>query len=371
MIGLKHQHLLYFLAEPKRCLDLTLKDWQQLIWLLREAKLLAALTASLERCDLMRQLPCYAQQHLRSALVYAERQTQQIRFECNELQRLFTNAGITALYLKGAAYTLAETVNARGRICNDLDILVTKSQLADAEMLLQKNGWRTDKLSDYDERYYRQWSHEIPPMVQIHRGTVLDLHHNLYLPISGRSADMAQFFCSAQKTLSNTLVLNPPSMVLHSIIHLFTNEDTSSAMRDLWDLYLLVTHFSSNDFWQELTSLAQHSGFDPELKYCLSALLHYLGSALDSLTLQQCKGSADSGIWTRFIMLPALVPDHPLTCKWRQRLAKQLIYLRGHWMKMPFPVLISHLSVKSFFSARDQIFGKYQFTAKKPPSQRW
>lgn len=371
MSEMTSQQLLYFLAQPRRCLNLSLKEWQQLIWLLREAKLLAALAASLDRCGLMSQLPSYAKQHLRSAVVYAERQAQQIRFECSELNLLFNRAGIPALFLKGAAYTLADTVNGHGRVCNDLDVLVPKPQLTDAEMLLQNNGWRTDKLNDYDERYYRQWSHEIPPMVQIHRGTVLDLHHNLYLPISGRSTDMAPFFSSAQRTLSGASVLKPPAMVLHSIIHLFTNEDTSSAMRDLWDLYLLLTHYSSSDFWQELNSLAQHSGFNPELKYCLSSLQHYLGAALDDLTLQQCSSVADNSIWTRYVLLPALVPEHPATCKWRQRLAKQLVYLRGHWMKMPFPILISHLTVKTFFAVRDQIFGKYQFAAKKPPNQHW
>jgi hypothetical protein len=371
MTALCAQQLLMYLAEPERCADLSLPQWQQLIWLLREAKLLAALAASLERRALCRQLPGYAKRHLHSALTYADRQSQQIRFECNELKRLLDDAGIPALYLKGSAYVLAGTANGRGRICNDLDVLVAKSQLADAEALLQKNGWRPDKLSDYDERYYRQWSHEIPPMVQIHRGTVLDLHHNLYLPISGRAADMARFFRLTQATVSGAMVLNPAAMVLHSIIHLFTNDDMQSGMRDLWDLYLLITQFSTTEFWHQLHGLAQVSGFCNELQYCLSALHYYLAPALDPLTLQQSVNGSSNGLWTRYIMLPALLPSHPLVCRWRHRRARQLVYLRGHWIKMPPWVLLKHLTIKTFFTARDQLFGKYQFAPKRPPNQHW
>lgn len=365
------QHILWYLAEPERCLCLSLPQWQQLIWLLREAKLLSALTAAIERAGLLSQLPEYARRHLQSALVYADRQAQQIRFECAELQRVLANAGIAAVYLKGAAYTLANTLNSRGRICNDLDVLVAKSQLAAAEALLQQHGWRTDKLTAYDERYYRQWSHEIPPMMHINRGTVLDLHHNLYLPVSGRAADMTKFFSLTQPTSSAALVLKPEAMVLHSIIHLFTNEDMQSALRDVWDLYLLIKQFSSETFWQQLTSLAQQSGFSAELQHCCSALRYYLAPMLDPLTLQQCNSLANDGLWQRYFLLPALVPAHPLVSGWRQQLAKQMMYLRGHWLKMPLWILCKHLTIKAFFAVRDQLFGKYHFVAKRPPNQHW
>ena len=371
MTTLAAKQILLYLAEPERCGKLSLMQWQQLIWVLREAKLLSALASALIRAGLFSQIPAYAKQHLQSALVYADRQAQQIRYECSELQRVFVKAGIQALYLKGAAYVLAETTNYRGRICNDLDVLVAKSQLSAAEALLQQHGWRTDKLTAYDERYYRQWSHEIPPMMQIHRGTVLDLHHNLYLPISGRAADMSRFFRLSQKTSSEALVLKPEAMVLHSIIHLFTNEDMQSAMRDLWDLHLLINQFSSVEFWQQLAGIAEQSGFSTELRYCCSALRYYLLSALDPLTLQQCENIAAKGFMARYIVLPALAPAHPLVCGWRQSWAKKLMYLRGHWLKMPLWILLKHLTIKAFFAIRDQLFGKYQFAAKRPPNQHW
>ena len=363
--------LLLYLAEPSRCSGLSMKRWQQLIWLMREAKLLAAFAAALQRAGLLLALPEYVQRHLQSALIYSDRQAQQIRFECSELNKLLSEADITAIFLKGAAYILADTANSRGRICNDLDVLVTKTQLNHAEQLLQQHGWRTDRLDDYDERYYRLWSHEIPPMMHVNRGTVLDLHHNLYLPVSGRAADMAQFFRLTLTTDSATAVLAPAAMVLHSIIHLFTNEDTQSALRDLWDIHLLIQQHSNVDFWQQLIDLAQQSGFITELQLCMSALQYYLGAVLDNLTEQHCSKLAIDSWWVKYILLPALVPAHPLACGWRNRTAKQLVYLRGHWIKMPLSILVKHIAVKSFIALRDQVFGKYQFDAKRPPNNFW
>lgn len=359
------EQVLAYLAHPERCIALSLTDWQQLIWLYREARLLASLAAVLERENVLTALPPYVQRHLKSALIYADRQAQQVKFECHTLQSLFSKAGIDAIYLKGAAYTLANTLNSRGRICNDLDVLVPKAQLVEAEDLLKQNRWITEELNTYDERYYRKWSHEIPPMVHLLRGTVLDLHHNLYLPVSGRAADMAIFFNLTSKTASGFSVLNPEAMVLHSIIHLFMNEETQSAMRDLWDIHLLISENSSVEFWQKLHQLAELTGFHLELKYCLTALNFYLFSALDPLTKNQCKVHSLENLWSRKILLPSLVPEHPIVCGVRHRWAKRLMYLRGHWLKMPMRILISHLFIKSFFGVRDALIGKHQFSPKR------
>ncbi|UUZ51358.1 nucleotidyltransferase family protein [Massilia sp. B-10] len=35
----------------------------------------------------------------------------------------------------------------------------------------------------YDQRYYRVWMHEIPPMQHVQRGSVIDVHHAI-LPLT-------------------------------------------------------------------------------------------------------------------------------------------------------------------------------------------
>ena len=373
MAAFDSRDLFQYLCQPALALKFSLRTWQQVIRVLREAKLLASFAAVAAQHELLPQYPFYARRHLVSALVYAERQAQQIRFECTELQNLFASAGIDAVFLKGAAYTLAQTSNSRGRICSDLDVLVRREQLAQAEALLKQHSWRSDQLTDYDERYYRQWAHEIPPLVHLHRGTVLDVHHNLYLPISGRSADMTLFFGQLQQTTYGLSVLAPHAMVLHSIIHLFTNEDTSSAMRDLWDLYLLIRAVDQAEFWSQLIALARASGFETELRHCLATLQHYFADdyLVKAYGVDAGAVIARRSLWRSHVLPAAMVAEHPLVLRWRHKVAKQLVYLHGHWMKMPLTVLLKHIVIKSSLGLRDKIFGKHHFDPKLPPNQHW
>jgi hypothetical protein len=370
MTLLDTRQLFRYLCQPGLACDFSLSHWQNLILLLREAKLLASFCAAAEQNGVLALYPPYAKRHLMSARVYANRQAQQIRFECTELQQRLCQAGIEAVFLKGAAYTLLETTNSAGRICSDLDVLVRREQLAEAESLLKQHSWRSDQLTDYDERYYRQWAHEIPPMVHLHRGTVLDLHHNLYLPISGRSADMALFFSQLQYTKQGLAVLAPHAMVLHSIIHLFTNEDTSSGMRDIWDLYLLIRDADGPEFWLQLSTLAKQTGFDNELQHCLATLQHYFDQDYFAKAYKHAAPVRRS-IWRWQILPAAMVAEHPLVLGWQHKLAKQLVYLHGHWMKMPATVLVKHLTVKGCLALRDKVFGKHHFAPKLPPNQHW
>lgn len=367
------RQLFRLLCQPALARELSLAEWQQVIFILREAKLLASFCISAERQEQLQHFPAYAKRHLISAKVYANRQAQQVRFECAELHKLLAAEGIEVVFLKGAAYTLANTTNFEGRICSDLDVLVKKPQLDAAEALLQANSWRSSILTDYDERYYREWAHEIPPLAHMHRGTVLDLHHNLYLPISGRAADMKLFFAQLSCTVEGYSVLAKPAMVLHSIIHLFTNEDTSSAMRDLWDLYLLLPQHNDDAFWQQLTELACKTGFNTELLDCLAVLQYYF--AIDYVVSSNGIVSATDikkhRFWRASVLPNAMVPEHSSILTLRHKLAKQLVYLHGHWIKMPATVLVTHLMLKSWLGLRDKVFGKYHFDPKLPPNQHW
>ena len=87
---------------------------------------------------------------------------------------------------------MADMAIAQGRIFNDVDILVPKSLLDKAEKALLRHGWICAQWDDYDQRYYRQWMHELPPLQHVRRKTVLDVHHNI-LPETARyhpSADL-------------------------------------------------------------------------------------------------------------------------------------------------------------------------------------
>ena len=72
---------------------------------------------------------------------------------------------------------LAGRPAASGRVFADVDILIAQPLLGEAESLLTLQGWMSDKLDAYDQRYYRQWMHELPPLQHMRRSSVIDVHH--------------------------------------------------------------------------------------------------------------------------------------------------------------------------------------------------
>lgn len=366
--------LFKLMLEPKTGLNLSLKQWQEAVFILREAKVLGSLYHSAVKHECFSQYPSEVQRHLFSAHVYAKRQADQIEYEAKELNQLFQQVDVQAIFLKGAAYTLRGSFNGLGRVCSDLDVLVDKSDLAKAEAHLKSNRWRSESLNDYDEKYYREWAHEIPPLFQINRATVVDMHHNIYPPISGRAPSVETFFDSKQLTETGCFVLDPACTILHSLVHMFTNEDSSSWMRDLLDICLLIEEFGDQDCWTKLIELAIETKFTSELASCITVISYY--SKID--IPQQAKDFVSNqklGFTDKFLMntifVNAIVPEHEAVNKFKNRMAKQVVYLRGHWQKMPFPILIKHFAIKSFLGLRDKLIGKHHFDPKLPQNPNW
>lgn len=79
------------------------------------------------------------------------------------LLRLLSDLDVPVIFLKGAAYALADLDVAKGRMATDIDILVPEDAIGDVEARLQQAGWASMKTNEYDDSYYRQWMHEIPP----------------------------------------------------------------------------------------------------------------------------------------------------------------------------------------------------------------
>lgn len=362
------------LLAPAKGVSLSPTQWQNAILVLREAKLLAALYHSAIRQSCFEQYPDFAKRHLYSASVYAKRQSDQIRFEAMELRNLLGEIGVTVVFLKGAAYCLKGTLNSQGRICSDLDVLVKQSELEKAEQHLKSNRWVSEQLSDYDEKYYREWAHEVPPLFHVNRATVVDMHHNIYLPVSGRAPNIADFLSGKEKSESGCFVLDPASMLLHCIIHMMLNEDSSSWMRDLYDIYLLADELMDEKQWRNLLLLADKTQFKAELIYCLLALRHYCHYDFPSFVsdfIQAQNLLKKQRFFVRHIIISAIAPEHPLVSSTKTRLAKQLVYLRGHWLKMPLPVLLKHFLIKSFLGLRDKVVGKHHFDPKLPQNPNW
>lgn len=284
----------------------------------------------------------------------ARAQHEEIRREVRHLIRALAPLGAPVVLLKGAAYVMAGLPAAQGRVFSDIDILVPSEALGTAESLLALAGWWAQPQTPYDERYYREWMHELPPMQHQQRGTTLDVHHTI-LPLTAKlRPDPRLLFAHAVplQDQPGMHVLAPADMVLHSMTHLFTNDDMDHALRDLSDLDLLLRHFAALDtqWWQTLPARASALDLRMPLYWGLRCCRQLLGTPVPPAALTATSAWGPAAPW-RAVMAAAwrraIASPDPGTAPRGRPLALALLYLRGHWLRMPPGLLMRHLTTKA------------------------
>lgn len=342
------------LQHPQRLPDLTLPQWELLIRQARRADVLARIAVQLDGLGLTEAVPAAPRTHLRAAMTLAQAQHREVKREAGLICAALRGLAIPVVLLKGAAYVVADLPAAQGRLFSDTDILVPKAALADVESQLMLNGWGGTHLDSYDQRYYREWMHELPPMEHRHRHTVLDVHHNI-LPLTvRRPPDSARLIEAARPVpgMAGARVLAPADMVLHSMAHLFHNDDLSHGLRDISDLNLLLQQFRAlPDFWPELLDRAAELHLQRPLHYGLWALHCLFGLPIPEpvLAVSARHGPAwPASLWMTALWRRGLRTDHASTALPLHRPAHWALYLRAHWLRMPPLMLARHLSIKAW-----------------------
>lgn len=341
------------LRDPQSLVSWTAAQWEMLVRQAWAADLLPRIAALLDDAGLIERIPSAPRAHLVAALRLAEAQGEEVRREVAQIVKALAPTGVDVVLLKGAAYLFAQLPAARGRIFSDVDILVAKEALADVEAALMLHGWATSHLEPYDQRYYRQWMHELPPLRHVARATVLDVHHSI-APPTGRLKPDSTKLLAAARTLAGherLKILAPADMVLHSAAHLFLNEELSHGLRDLVDIDALLRHFGNEAFWLELDERARELDLRRPLYYALRYSRRMLGTPTPE---EDGNREGRPRPWTRTLQdalyLRALRPHHPEASDALTPLARQLLFLRGHWLKMPPALLAYHLGVKALRS---------------------
>ena len=341
------------LRKPLRLPTLTLEGWDVLIRQGRRAGLLGRIACMLDAQGSLEAVPHGPRQHLLAALTLTEAQHSHVLREIDHIARAIAPTGVVPVLLKGSAYVAGGLLPALGRSFGDIDIMVPRARLAEVEAALMAQGWATTHHSKYDQRYYREWMHELPPLRHIRRHTVLDVHHAIVPPTAGLKTSSDRLLLSAigLPSRSGLSILCPTDMVLHSMVHLFHNDDLSHSLRDLSDLDLLLRSFGKEvAFWPALVERAVALDLARPLHYGLRYAHRQLGTPVPTDTLDAAARHRPGwplrrlidALWSR-----ALRPQHPISSDAWSQLARSALYLRAHWLRMPPGLLLRHLTVKS------------------------
>jgi hypothetical protein len=224
------------------------------------------------------------------------------------------------------------------------------------EAALMMAGWATTHHDAYDQRYYRQWMHELPPMRHLRRESMIDVHHAILPKTASARPDPALLRAAAVPVpgLPGVLMLAPADMVLHSAVHLFSDGEFDHGLRDLLDIHRLLGHFGRDRrFWAELVPRARQLQLERSLFYALRYSRMLLGTAIPDTVLTDVAGP--SPVLLRgmdALFRRALLPRHASCGDRLSGPARFLLYLRGNWLRMPPLLLARHLFHKAFLSPR-------------------
>lgn len=344
--------VVHAISHPEVMFSLDARGWNRLLRRARHSALLARLAALIDETDAHAGLDPKVKDHLDAARAQAAHHERAVRWEINRVLYALRDTEVEPVLLKGAAYILADLPPRRGRLVSDVDILVPKRRLPDVERALLEAGWWWMKLEPYDQRYYRTWMHELPPLRHRERRSILDVHHTI-LPESGRlKPDPDQLFAAARPLQDGLRVLAPEDMVLHSAAHLFQDGDLAGGIRDLTDLDSLLVHFGSTEpgFWGRLVPRAVRLDLQRPLFYALYFCRRLIGTQIPVEVVAAAR--IGRPIWPvpalmSFLASRALIPQSDEHDRWGAGMARWLLYIRSHWMRMPPWLLTRHLIRKA------------------------
>jgi hypothetical protein len=324
------------LRDPATTGRLDGQGWAALLAIARAEQLIGTLAHRLDGLP----MPAAAARVLEDARASADQGRAAALWEAEMARRALVSTGMPVILLKGTAYAAAGLGAGIGRSIGDLDILVPRARIDEAEALLLAAGWEWVKPDPYDDLYYRRWMHELPPLIHRERDRMIDVHHTI-LPLTARITPDVDALIEDSVALENGLrILSPEDMICHAAAHLFADGDLAGGLRNLWDIDRLAREFGgqAEDFFPSLRARARTHGLLPHVLRALRLSHRLYGTPAKDYTTLDTRPS-DSLYLRRLLARDA----------WGRPTRKPMrlaFYLRSHAIRMPPLMLARHLLIK-------------------------
>lgn len=343
------QALTLWTLDPSTLVGLDHAGWERALMLGRRHGVSGRWYPALAALDALSGLPPAVVHHLHSDHLVAADRVRSARWEVNRLRHALAGIGIEPVLLKGAAYIAAGLAAGNCRMLTDVDCLVPYAALEAVEVALKTHGWHPMPKDDYDERYYREWMHELPPFQHAIRGSSLDLHHNILPRTSALCPDAGALLARARTLTDGSRVLDPADMVLHSMLHGFFGGELSNCFRDVLDVHELCRDFAREDpdFWEALCARALVLRAARPAWLALRLVHRLPGTGVPAPVLDRLARAArpwPARALVERAITTVFVPAAPPTAA--ERLALKLLLARSHLCKMPLRILLPHLAHK-------------------------
>lgn len=320
---------------------------------------------------------------LRAMYSSAWRQNQKIFKELEVLTRLFNQAEIPVVVLKGACFALTIYPDVGLRPMGDLDLLLPKAKLAQAVQIAKMIGY-VDTLPEATTGLNDLLSHHVFLQKMDAQPFTLEMHYSLVADKSFTYAVPVDWFWSqteplgglSQTRFENLLMLSPAAQILYAAAHaMLQHGGKNTLLRWYYDLDLLVRYYGDRIDWGLLLSQAENFEWGSALDAALSQtciyfntpvpvhvrarlserpdrhqkLVDFLKTKPDTHILEERQKLLSLNWYGRFRLVLALIFPNPGYMRWRYQLttpwALPAHYLMRWWgIGMDFfPTMVSFL----------------------------
>jgi hypothetical protein len=247
-------------------------DWQRLLWTAVRNHIAAliydrlrALAGGAVPPGTMRALEQeYHRVGFRNARNYAD---------LGHLLRSLKDRGVEVIVLKGAA--LAETVwkNIALRPMADMDFLVRRDDLEEAERTLLRNGYAPDRRAPPPGGSWDQYYH-LPPYYKADPRITVEIHHNIVHPrkVYPLEFDVGKFWERAQAAQIagvETHILSPEDTILHLCLHQCKYDPFVGKIKNLVDVAKVIDFYGERLRWDVILAEARRTGTAKFVYYTL------------------------------------------------------------------------------------------------------
>lgn len=229
-------------------------DWRELIQTARRQRLLALLHQRVQTHDLARSMPEEMAEQCRVAARFAAMRGLRLRAELSAIGRMFLDAGIPVIVLKGGHLAWRFYDNLSLRWMDDLDLLVPQEDLARAVAVLEAAGYRSQRELPLDVTMAAH--HHAAPLSRA--GYLVELHWSIVPPDDPVAVDLEALW-------SRSVPLDPPipgmralsvnDLLVHLCVHAACVHGLSTGFQPLVDI-AEVSHATQVD-WAGLQTVAR------------------------------------------------------------------------------------------------------------------
>ena len=193
-------------------------------------------------------------------------QSFQIIREVLEINKLFTNHGITPIFLKGVAI-MDSFDDLSIRSMSDIDILVSKDQIFEAYRALIENGYEEPdkknwKRSKKNVQQVTEHSHQIPAL-RGRNNVLIDLHHRITRKNDFNKCPVTDSLLKNKRKIKyygkDIAVPSANDMFLHCLVNITLNSRFQNSLRSIEDAKQIID--TSNVSLKEVLLTSKNNKF--------------------------------------------------------------------------------------------------------------